>query len=88
MTEEELIERLAECEHASWARWQAYLHSICARNPDGSLTIPADRVRRWERQIATPYAELSEAEKQSDRDEVVRLLPLIQEYVSGARSGE
>lgn len=75
-----LIEALAAAEHASWARWQAYLHSRCIRNPDGSLTIPADLVERWERQIATPYDELSEREKQSDREEVAHILPDIEAY--------
>lgn len=29
----------------------------------------------------TPYAELSEQEKQSDRDEVAHILPIINKYV-------
>lgn len=73
-----LIEALADAEHASWARWTDYQFGRCKANPDGSLTIPAALVERWRRQAATPYADLSEAEKESDRKEVREILPLIQ----------
>lgn len=77
MIEDELVEKLAEIEHARWADWQRWVHDRCVANEDGSLTIPAGNVARWERQIATPYADLSEPEKQSDRDQVARYLPLV-----------
>ncbi len=77
----DLFEHLAEIEHTRWADWQRYLHGLCVTNPDGSLTIPVDRVRWWERQIATPYADLSEQEKDSDREQVDRYWPLIASFV-------
>lgn len=67
---EEVIEKGADLEHDRWSRWQKYLHSLCVKNEDGTLTIPKERVERWERQIATPYSELSEQEKEYDRIEV------------------
>lgn len=73
-----LVEQLAAIEHERWADWQRYMHSRCQRNEDGSLTIPAASVAHWERQIATPYAELSEPEKESDREQVYRYLPLVE----------
>lgn len=72
-----LREALASLEHARWGRWQAYLHSKCSRGDDGSLTIPAGLVERWERQIATDYALLSEAEKDSDRKEADKTLAAV-----------
>lgn len=72
-----LIEQLAAIEHSRWADWQKYLHSLCIVNDDGSLTIPKDALDHWERQIATPYADLSEREKESDRQQVDRYLPLF-----------
>lgn len=79
MTDEsELREQLAHIEHERWADWQRYMHSLCARNPDGSLTIPADRVAHWERQIETPYTDLTEREQDSDREQVDRYWHLIQ----------
>jgi hypothetical protein len=80
MNKEELIESLADKEHASWCRWMQYLFSKSEAHGDGSVTIPASLALRWFRQADTPYAELSEQEKQSDRDEVAHILPVIREY--------
>ena len=79
-----LVEALADIEHQRWADWQKYLHSLCFKLEEyrGALIIPADLVERWERQIATPYADLSESEKQSDRDQVERYLGVVAEYVA------
>lgn len=73
----EVLEELASVEHERWSHWQRYLHAQCLRNSDGSLTIPSELVRRWEVQMNTPYSELSEKEKESDRDQVRRYLPII-----------
>jgi len=72
-----LMEALAGVEHERWSHWQRYMHSKCKRASDGSLIIPPELVDQWERQLATSYSELSEAEKESDRDQVRRYLPII-----------
>jgi hypothetical protein len=79
----ELLERLASIEHERGAHWQRYMHSKGKREPDGSLVLPVDLVR-WERQIATPYGELTEAERESGRDQVRKYLPLIAEALKRA----
>jgi hypothetical protein len=76
------VDRLAAVEHERWTHWQRYVHDQCQRTDDGSLVIPAELVRRWSAQIETPYPELSEAERESDRDQVRRYLPLIIEALS------
>jgi hypothetical protein len=76
-----LLERLAAVEHERWAHWQQYMHEQCTPTADGSLAIPRDLVTRWSTQSATPYEELSDAEKESDREQVRRYLPLIIETV-------
>lgn len=48
-----------------------YQFAICKKNENGEIIIPADKVERWTRQMNTHYGELSEAEKQSDRDVVI-----------------
>lgn len=73
----ELFEKLASIEHTRWADWQKYMHSVCDKNPNGSLTIPSFFVNQWERQINTPYETLSEKEKESDRDQVRRYWDII-----------
>lgn len=74
---QDLIEELADVEHERWSHWQRYLHSKCERAHDGSLVIPAHLVDRWESQMNTPYSALSEEEKESDREQVRRYLPII-----------
>lgn len=83
------IEKGADLEHQRWARWQAYLFSKCkahfeydksvskVRNT-GGLVIPKKLVERWQRQIDTPYEKLSEQEKESDKKEVRKYLPLLE----------
>ena len=71
------LEVTAAVEHARWAHWQKYLHEQCSTLDDGSLVIPADLVRRWEKQIATPYADLSDQEKNSDRDQAREYLEAL-----------
>lgn len=73
----ELLEPLAAIEHERWAHWQKYLHSQCSKNSDGSLTIPRELVERWERQLKTPYHNLSQKEKDSDKEQVKRYLDFI-----------
>lgn len=74
---EGLLDVLADIEHERWSHWQRYLHQQAAKQADGSLLLPADLVARWEHQIATPFASLSETEKDSDRDQVRKYLPVI-----------
>ena len=81
-----LIEELASIEHERWSHWQRYLHQQCVPGPDGSLTIPADLVHHWTTQMNTPYTQLSEEEKDSDREQVQRYLPIIAAALETDRS--
>ncbi|ENU31748.1 MULTISPECIES: hypothetical protein [Acinetobacter] len=78
----ELIEKLAAIEHERWAHWQSYLHSKCLKNDNGSLTIPAELVERWNKQINTGYEELTEDEKESDREQVQKYFYLLVPFLS------
>lgn len=53
---DELLEKLAELEHEQWSFWIMYMEDNWSYK---NLT-------RWLRQSKTPYAELSEEEKESD----------------------
>lgn len=74
-----LIEQLAAIEHERWCDWQRIVHTHGTPNADGSITLSAGTVVRWERQMATPYAELTEWEKEGDRQQVRRYLHLVTE---------
>lgn len=85
--EDELIEKFATIEHERWSDWQGYVHSKLTKQmgmpqhySDGMLMSPED-YQHWEEQIAADYDELSEPEKQSDRDQVMRYWPLVQAYI-------
>ena len=67
-------EELAAIQHDIWAHWMHYLFSVSRQNPDGSYTIPADKVERWLRQMETGYADLEEAERDSDREQADKIL--------------
>ncbi len=72
-----LLEELAAVEHERWSHWQRYLHEQCEPGSDGSLIIPANQARRWSTQMNTPYHQLSREERESDREQVRRYLPII-----------
>lgn len=79
--QEKIIEHFANLEHKRWSKWQKYFFSKCQTKPQSEvggmddryvyLALPKDLYDRWNRQIETPYSELSEQEKQSDKNEVM-----------------
>jgi len=84
---DELKEKLACIEHERWADWQKYC------NQKVRQVVPVEHLKEvedlllthWERQIATPYAALSEREQASDMEQVDRYWPLIQQELLKAR---
>ena len=77
----QIVELLADLEHERWSNWQSYLHSKLYEidNKDISFNhhlkiLPTEMYNHWERQINTPYSQLTEKEKQSDREEVKKTL--------------
>jgi hypothetical protein len=83
-----LVERLASIEHDRWSHWQKYLQSKCVAHPDGTLSIPSELVAQWTRQSTTPYDRLSDAEKNSDREQVRKYLPIIADALKARSSSE
>jgi len=73
-------EQLANLCHSQWSGWLEYMFSKCdSTTPleDSSLIIPAEFVKRWKRQMETPYSELSKNEQDSDRIEADKFLAVI-----------
>lgn len=54
---ESTLEKLATLEHEQWAHWTRYMLE----------NLTADNIERWKLQIETPYSNLTELEKESDR---------------------
>jgi len=75
----EMREALAEYAHDSWSGWMEYLAEKTTFNADGTATIPAWAVTRWNRQMHTPYADLPEPEKESDRVEADKIIAITQD---------
>lgn len=77
----DFVETAADLEHKRWASWQKFFFEQCIfQRNDGKwidLTLPVPKYEHWLKQINTPYAELSELEKESDRKEVRTYLPLV-----------
>lgn len=76
-TIEETTEDLAAYAHEAWSGWMRYLWRLSTENEDGTVTIPADLVARWQRQTNTEYADLPENEKDSDRAEAMKMLDIV-----------
>lgn len=67
----------ADLEHEIWSSWMQYMFTKGTFNPDGTWTMPAWAVERWTKQMRTIYYELSDKEKDSDREQVQKHIDLI-----------
>ncbi|MCA9302199.1 hypothetical protein H6802_00320 [Candidatus Nomurabacteria bacterium] len=54
----EMLERLAELEHRQWATWMKYMLK----------NLTSENIEKWKKQADTPYKDLTEKEKDSDRN--------------------
>lgn len=74
----ELREEFADYAHTAWSGWWHYLfgESILDKST-GKLTIPQWAVDRWELQAKTPYSDLTNTEKDSDREEANKILAIL-----------
>jgi hypothetical protein len=82
MKKDDIREELAALEHDQWAHWTRYMLTVLRpvlglgfyeargsgieNKPD--IVKARESLERWKRQINTPYADLSEKEKGSDRE--------------------
>ena len=78
---DELREQIADVQHAIWSHWMAYMFTCGTFNEDGSWTMPAAKALRWQRQALTEYADLTEKERESDRDQADKVLNVLRGQV-------
>lgn len=84
---QELRERLAEVSHEIWSHWMKWQFSVCESSIELASgkrielgmkqLIPDAKVERWTRQLETPYEELTEQEKESDREQADKILAVL-----------
>ena len=82
----DLREELADLEHQQWSGWMDYLFSKAYFNDDGEAMLSLESIERWNRQRTTPYAQLSEAEKNSDRAEADKVLMIMSNHMRAQAS--
>ena len=71
MTKNSLREKLADLEHQQWRHWTGYM----------ILKWSVKNCRKWSKQILTPYSELTEKEKDSDRKWADKSLALFRKII-------
>ena len=74
MTGKSILEKLAALEHEQWAHWTEYMVKSVP------VEFSNEDIKRWRRQIETPYEELSEYEKDADRIWASKVLVIIMEH--------
>ena len=75
-----LRESLADVQHAIWSHWMNYMFTQ-GTYADGAWTMPADKVERWSRQMATPYGALTFKEQESDRHQADKVIAVLMQPV-------
>ena len=73
LTRQEWLEAIADVQHEIWSHWMRYLFSTTTDMGHDGLAISPSNVMRWAHQMNTPYSELSEKEKDSDRDQAKKV---------------
>lgn len=70
ITENSLLEKLADVEHKQWAHWTKYMLD----------NMTEENVERWKKQIETEYKDLTEKEKDSDREWAQKAIDIMSEF--------
>lgn len=84
-TEQQIIELLADKIHRYWSRCMQHIFDVSKTNEDGSFTIPHEFVDAWIRLVSIDHKDLLEIEKKHNRDEVSRMMPIINSYKEQAQ---
>lgn len=77
LADKELLEMLADLEHRQWAHWIQHQHSL----RQGTVNyVYAQKWKDWLRKTRTPYQQLSEKEKESDRNWARKVLNVLSSW--------
>jgi hypothetical protein len=67
------IRAVADEQHAIWAHWMRYMFSCGTDMGDGGWVMPQEKYERWQRQMDTDFADLTEQEQASDYEMAERV---------------
>ena len=73
--DQDLIEELAELEHKQWWDW--------AKDILKSEDITEERAKRWKENSFKPYKDLSEEQKDMDREWAEKVLKIVKKHNKG-----
>jgi len=79
-----LTEKLSDYAHRAWSNWMKYVFLNCNLHFVGGIPIlimDSSKEERWKRQIETPYEQLSEEEKESDRIQAREISKIFKQYI-------
>jgi hypothetical protein len=76
MSNDAFREELAAYAHDAWCRYMNHMFGKCVRQ-GVAILIPGDYAQSLKRLAAIPYENLSEQEKESDREEADKILSMI-----------
>lgn len=71
------LDQLAAVQHDIWSHWMKYLFEVSITNRNGTVTIQADKVERWKRQMNTSYWELPYKEQASDIEQAIKVMEVL-----------
>ena len=74
-----MIDLIADMQHEIWSHWMKYVFELFGENQDGSVTISAEKVKRWKRQVGTRYRDLTRDEKYSDVEQAVKVTDALED---------
>lgn len=72
-----MLDKIADLQHEIWSHWMQYLFEVSLQNEDGTVTIPADKVKHWKHQMSTKYLDLSDDEQKSDLEQAQKVMDLV-----------
>ncbi len=74
----EKVEKLAAVLHEIWSNQASFLLSAGVQRADGSILLPPELVGRLRKQIDQTYAQLGSQQKQSDRDQALKVIAALE----------
>ena len=64
-----ILEELSDLEHKQWSHWTKYMLN----------NLTDENIDTWKKQIKTDYEDLSEKEKDSDREWARKVLKIVED---------